>query len=83
MLFAFLFGGLWALMLGIKFETSSLPVIIGFGIVSMILAWLITSCCQAMADADSRHRNRVSMSMGRRHWERNLPTRQAYDDIPV
>ena len=83
MLFVFLFGGLWALMLGIKFESSSLPVIIGYGIVSMILAWLITSCCQAMADADSRHRRRVSMSMGRRHWERNLATRRAYDDIPV
>ena len=74
---------LWALLLGIKFETSSFPVIIGFGFVTMILAWLFTACCQAMADADARHRRRVDMSMGRRHWERNLATRQAYDDIPV
>ena len=83
MIFVCMFGVVWAIMLGIKFETSSFPVIIGLGFVSMILAWLFTACCQAMADADARHRRIVNMNMGRRHWERNLPTRQAYDDIPV
>tara|TARA_B100001093_G_scaffold506572_1_gene565708 strand:- start:2024 stop:2647 length:624 start_codon:yes stop_codon:yes gene_type:complete len=82
-IFVCMFGVIWAIILGIKFKSSSFPVIIGLGFVSMILAWLFTACCQAMADADSRHRRRVNMNMSRRHWERNLPTRLAYDDIPV
>ena len=82
MIFVCMFGVVWAIMLGIKFETSSFPVIIGLGFVSMILAWLFTACCQAMAEADSTHRRRVNMNMSRRHWSLNVSSRQVYD-IPV
>jgi len=65
-IFVCMFGVIWAIILGIKFKASSFPVIIGFGFVSMIVGWLFTACCQAISQADSRHRRRVSMSMGRR-----------------